>query len=66
MNEGTGVENAVNRLWKVRGLGVGVKIMVYERIVVPSVLYGADSWGLQENDKTRWNVMEMKYLGSMG
>ena len=42
VNEGEKVSGAVNRQWKVRNLGLNVKRMMYESIVVSSVLYGAD------------------------
>ena len=52
----------MNRLWKVRSLGVNVKRMMYEKIVVPNVLYGADTCGLKESEKKKLYVMEMKCL----
>ena len=42
MNEGAKVSGAMSRLWKVRSLDVNVKRMTYERMVVPSVLCGAE------------------------
>ena len=35
---------------------------MYERIVVPTVLYGAKTWDLDVREKRRLNVMEMKCL----
>ena len=57
VNEGAKVAGAINRIWKVRSLGI--KKMMYESIVVPTVLYGADTWGLNASEKMRLNVMEM-------
>ena len=37
VNEGAKGSGAMNKLWKVRSLGVNLKRMIYERIVVPSV-----------------------------
>ena len=42
-----------------------MKRMMYERIVVPTVLYGAETWGLNVREKRRLDVMEMKCLRSM-
>ena len=39
--------------------------MMYERIVEPSVLYGAETSRLKEMEKKRQNAMEMKWLRSM-
>ena len=38
---------------------------MYERIVVPNVLYGAETWGLNVREKRRLNVIKMKCLGSI-
>ena len=65
VNEGAKVSGAMSRLWKVRSVGVNVKKMMYERIVVPTVLYGAETWGLNVREKRRLDVMEMKCLRSM-
>ena len=59
VNEGAKVAGAMNRIWKVRSLGINVKKMMYESIVVSTVLYGADTWGLNASEKIRLNVMEM-------
>ena len=39
VNEGSNISGTINRLWKVRSPGVNVR-MIYEGIVVPSVLFG--------------------------
>ena len=57
MNEGAKVSGAMNRILKVESLHINVKRMMCERLVVPTVLYGAETWGL--------NAMEMKYLRRM-
>ena len=36
--------------------------MMHQRIVVPSVLYGADALGLKEREHKRLNIMEIKCL----
>ena len=62
VNEGVKVSGAMNRLWKFMSLGVNIKRMMHEKIVVPSVLYGADTLGLKEREQKRLNVMEIKCL----
>ena len=56
------MSGVMKRPWKVRYLGVNLKRMMYESIVVPSVLYGADTLGLKEREQKRLNVMEIKCL----
>ena len=42
-----------------------VKRGLYESIIVPTALYGAETWGMKAADKKRLNVMEMKCLRNM-
>ena len=51
-----------SRIWKVGSLGINVKRMLYEKIVVPTVLYGAMIWGLNAREKRRLNVKDVKWL----
>ena len=44
---------------------MNVKSMIYERTVVPTVLYWTETWGLNAREKRRLNVMEMKCLRSI-
>ena len=30
------------------GLGINAKKCLYERVIVPTALYGAETWGIQE------------------
>ena len=32
---------------KNRGLGMNVKKVLYEKVVVPTVMYGSESWGMK-------------------
>ena len=36
--------------------------MMYERIVVPAVLYGAETWGLNVWEERLLNIMKIKRL----
>ena len=65
VNEGTKVSGALSRIWKVGLFGIGVKRMMYERIVVPTVIYGVEAWCLKEGEKRTLNVFEMKCLRKM-
>jgi len=65
INEGQKVLGAVNRVFNNRKVGLNVKKCVYERVIVPTVLYGAETWGLREIERKKLNVFEMKCLRSM-
>ena len=56
---------ALKGVMKNRGLGMNVKKVLYERVVVPTVMYGSESWGMKVNERQKLNVFEMKCLRSM-
>ena len=62
VNEGAKVSGAMSRIWKVGSFGINVKRITYEKIVVPTVVYGAETWCLNAREKRRLNVIEMKCL----
>ena len=48
-----------------RGLGVEAKKCLYEGVIVPTVLYGAEAWGMKSAERRKVNVLEMKCLKSL-
>ena len=60
VNEGCKVLGALKGVMKNRGLGMNV-----EKVVVPTVMYGSESWGMKVNERQKLNVFEMKCLRSM-
>ena len=48
VNEGAKVSGALSKIWRVGSFGIGVKRMMYERIVVPTVISGAEAWWLMD------------------
>ena len=42
-----------------------VKKVLYEKMVVPTVMYGSKSWGMKVIERQTLNVFEMKCLRSM-
>ena len=48
-----------------RHLGMDAKRRLYEGVIVPTVLYGAETWNLREAERKSLNVFEMKCLRSM-
>ena len=66
VNEGCKVLGALKGLMKNRGLGMNVKkVFFYEKVVVPTVMYGSESWGMKVTERQKLNVFEMKCLRSM-
>ncbi len=59
MNEVGKVCGGMKRVFKCRSLGVSAKRRQYEGVVVPSVLYGAETWNMGAAEK-RLIVMEMR------
>ena len=48
-----------------KGLRMNVKKVLYEKVVVPTVMYGSESWGMKVTGRQKLNVFEMKCLRSM-
>ena len=60
-----GRSGAMTRIWKLGPFGMGVKRMMYERIVVPTVICGAETCCLNARENRRLILMEMKCLRKM-
>ena len=45
-----------------RGLGIKAKKCIYEGVIVPTALYGAEAWGMRSAERRKVNVLEMKSL----
>ena len=48
---------------KNRGLGINVKKVLYENVVVPTVMYGSESWGMKVTtrlDRVRNEVVRVR------
>ena len=56
---------ALKGVMKNRGLGMNVKKVLYEKVIVPIVMYGSESWGMKVTERQKLNVFEMKCLRSM-
>ena len=56
VNEGCKVLGAskgvMKYIMKNRGLGMNVKKVLYEKVVMPTVMYGSESWGYESNGET--------------
>ena len=38
---------------------------LYEGVIVPTALYGAEAWGMRSAERRKVNVLEMKCLRSL-
>ena len=65
MKEGCKTFGAMKRVIKCRGLSMNVKRVLYEKMVVPTVMYGSECWGMKVGERQKLNVFEMKCLRSM-
>ena len=63
MNEEYRAWGALKRV--LRGLGVKAKKCLYEGVIVPTALYGAEAWGLRSAERRKVNVLEIKCLRSL-
>ena len=41
------------------------KKCLYELVIVPTALYGAEAWGMRNEERRKMNVLEMKCLRSL-
>ncbi len=48
-----------------RALGMNAKRRLYEGVVAPTALYGAETWNVRESERNRLDVFEMRCLRSM-
>ena len=49
-----------------RGLGIKAKKCLYEGVIVLTVLYRAEAWGMRSAERRKVNGLEMKCLSSLG
>ena len=65
VNEGCKVLGALKGVMKNRGLRMNVKKVLYEKVIVPTAMYGSESWSMKVTEIQKLNVYEMKCLRSM-
>ena len=52
MNEGYRAWRVLKSVLSNRGLGIKAKKCLYERVIVPMALYGAEAWVVMQTKKT--------------
>ena len=62
MNEGYRAWGVLKSVLSNRGFGIKAKKCLYEGVIVPTALYGAEAWGMRSVEKRKVNVLEMKCL----
>ena len=65
MNEEYRAWGALKTVLSNRGLGIKAKKCLYEGLIVPTALYGAEAWGMRSSERRKVNVLEMKCWRSL-
>ena len=52
----------LSKIWRSAGISIKTKVKVYETIVIPVFLYGAECWRLRKNDERKILSTEMGWL----
>ena len=65
VNEGWKVLGALKVVMKNRGLGMNVKKVLHEKVVVPTVTYCSESWSRKVTERQKLNALEIKCVRSM-
>ena len=65
MNEGYRDWGALKSVRSNRGLGIKAKKCLYDGVIVPTALYGADAWGMRSVERRKVNFLEMKCFRSL-
>ena len=65
INQGYRAWGVLKNVLSNRGLGIKAKKCLYEGVIVPKELYGAETWGVKSAARRKMNVLEMKCLRSL-
>ena len=60
MNEGYRAWGALKSVLSNTALGIKAKKCLYEGVIVPTALYGAEAWGMRSAERRKVNVLEME------
>ena len=66
MNVGYRAWGVLRSVLSNRGLGINSKKCLYEGVILPMALYGAETWSVRSAKKMKVNVLQMKLLRSLG
>ena len=62
MNEGYRARGVLKSFMSEGGLGIKANNCLYEGVIVPTALYGAEAWRMRSSERRKVNVLEMKCL----
>ena len=65
MNEGYRAWDALKNVLSNRGMGIKAKKCLYEGVIEPTALYGAEAWGMSSSERRKVNVLEIKCLRNL-
>ena len=65
MNERYRSWGALKSVLSNRGFGIKAKKCLSEGVILPTSLYGAETWGMRSAERKKVNVLEMKCLRSL-
>ena len=65
INEGYSSWGGLKSVLSYIGLGIRAKKYLYEGVIVPTALCGAEAWGMRSAERRKVNVLEMKCLRSL-
>ena len=65
MNERDRALGTLKSVLSYRGLGIKAKKCLYEGVIVPTALYGAEACGLRNAERRKVNVLEIKRSRSL-
>ena len=65
VNKGCKMLGAFKGVMKNRGLGMNVEKVLYDKVVVSTVMHGSESWGMKVMERQKLNAFETKCLRSM-
>ena len=65
MNQGYRAWVVLKSVLSNRGLGIKAKKCLYEGVIEPTALYGAEAWGMRSAERSKVNLLEMKCLKSL-
>ena len=57
MNEGFKAWGAMQSVLCDRGLGIKANKSLYEGVIVPTAVYGAEAWGMKSAERRKVNVL---------
>ena len=65
MSVGHNAWGALKSVLNNKRLGIYAKKCLYEGVIVPTALYGAEAWGMRSAERRKVNSLEMKCLRSL-